>query len=309
SAGAKMAVRPVGCFFGTVGGGLVVAQAILRAAALHARGPGAAERLDMNLTSDLAAGTDMICGGRVTLVLEAVGPADAPLWAGLDDSLRRGETAVLLTRLPPDAARVAGRSRLPGQGPTENAGLRDAALAEGGPLLRPDGDGLVLVEPFAPRPPVYLFGAGHVSQATARVAALTGFRVIVLDDRAEFANVERFPEADQVLVLDDLHHALPEPLESAVPEDCCLVIVTRGHVHDKTVLAQALRTRARYVGMIGSRTKRDQVYAALRAEGFTEADIARCHCPIGLPIGAQTPEEIALSIVAELVAVRAGKAS
>jgi xanthine dehydrogenase accessory factor len=92
-----------------------------------------------------------------------------------------------------------------------------------------------------------------------------------------------------------------------IHEESYLVIVTRGHVHDKTVLAQALRTRARYIGMIGSRTKRDATYEALTKEGFTVGDFARVHAPVGLSIGAETPEEIAISIVAELIQARAGK--
>jgi xanthine dehydrogenase accessory factor len=91
-----------------------------------------------------------------------------------------------------------------------------------------------------------------------------------------------------------------------VDGEAFIIILTRGHMHDRTVLARALRTPARYIGMIGSRKKRDTIYAALLAEDFTQTDIDRCHCPIGLTIGAQTPEEIAVSIAAELIAVRSG---
>jgi xanthine/CO dehydrogenase XdhC/CoxF family maturation factor len=209
-----------------------------------------------------------------------------------------------------------------GSGPFRPGAALRAALAralpraasDGAPALEEaDGTPLLLASPFPAAPVLYLFGAGHVSQATAAVAAGVGFSVVVLDDRAEFANRERFPHATRVQVLQSLDTALAElgdgaPGAPAGPagDDAYLAILTRGHLHDKTVLAQALRTPARYVGMIGSRKKRDAIYDALRAEGYTEADIARCRCPIGLTIGAQTPEEIAVSIVAELIAARAG---
>lgn len=135
------------------------------------------------------------------------------------------------------------------------------------------------------------------------MAALAGFDVLVLDDRADFANAERFPFC-RTRVLPSFGDAL-----AGVPcgPGCFLVIVTRGHVHDAGTLALALRTRAGYIGMIGSRRKRDAVYDRLRGQGFTDADFARVRCPIGLDIGAETPEEIAVSIVAELIAHRAGR--
>jgi xanthine dehydrogenase accessory factor len=132
---------------------------------------------------------------------------------------------------------------------------------------------------------------------------MAGFRVEVLDDRAEFARSDRFPEASGVHVLPSFYQAMTGfPIDSAAH----IVIVTRGHLHDKTVLAQALKTPADYIGMIGSRRKRDTIYKELRKEGFSDADLARVHCPIGLDIGAETPEEIAVSIVAEMISVRRG---
>jgi len=149
---------------------------------------------------------------------------------------------------------------------------------------------------------VYLFGAGHVSRPVAELAAMVDFRTIVLDDREEFANNERFPKADQIVVLpsyDDVFAGLE------IGGDSYLVIVTRGHLHDKTVLEQSLRTDAGYVGMIGSRRKQRLVYDELLGKGFCEDDLNRVHNPIGLDIAAETPEEIAVSIVAELIAARA----
>jgi xanthine dehydrogenase accessory factor len=159
------------------------------------------------------------------------------------------------------------------------------------------------VEPTFIPGTVFLFGAGHVSQQVADIAALVKFRVVVLDDRREYANQQRFPNADQIIVLLSFEQAF-NGLE--IDSDSYVVIVTRGHLHDKTVLEQALRTKAGYIGMIGSRRKRDILYQTLLSEGFTQEDIDRVHCPIGLNIGGDTPEEIAVSITAELIKMRSG---
>jgi xanthine dehydrogenase accessory factor len=133
---------------------------------------------------------------------------------------------------------------------------------------------------------------------------MVGFRVWVLDDREAFANPERFPDAHQLKVLDGFERAF-EDLE--VTADSYVIIFTRGHLHDKIVLTRALATDAGYIGMIGSRRKRNAIYDALRAEGIPQAEIERVHCPIGLAIGAETPEEIAVSIVAEMISHRSKK--
>jgi xanthine dehydrogenase accessory factor len=126
--------------------------------------------------------------------------------------------------------------------------------------------------------------------------------VWIVDDRAEFACRERFPEAEEIRVVTDFDCALKG---LAIDHRSFIVIVTRGHMHDQNVLMQALRTPAAYIGMIGSRRKRDHIFNALLKHGFTETDLKRVHSPIGLDIAAETPAEIALSIVAELVLTRA----
>jgi xanthine dehydrogenase accessory factor len=124
---------------------------------------------------------------------------------------------------------------------------------------------------------------------------------VVLDDRSDFANKERFPKADRIIVIPSYEN-LFSGLD--IDQDSYLVIVTRGHLHDKTVLEQSLRTKAGYIGMIGSRRKQHLVYEELLEKGFTEDDLKRVHNPIGLDIHAETPEEIAVSIVAELISAR-----
>ncbi|MFB3126593.1 MAG: XdhC family protein [Candidatus Acidiferrales bacterium] len=169
----------------------------------------------------------------------------------------------------------------------------DAGLTCGGTLE-------IYVEPLLPQPLCYLFGAGHVNQHVSRIAAMAGFATIVVDDRDRFANRERFPDASQVCA-DEWEKVFGQldPNESSY-----LVIATRGHKDDMRVLRWAVDTRARYVGLIGSKRKVFSIYKALEEEGIDRAKLERVHAPIGLEIGALSPEEIAVSIVAELIAVR-----
>jgi xanthine dehydrogenase accessory factor len=157
----------------------------------------------------------------------------------------------------------------------------------------------VFVEPILPQPVVYLFGGGHVSMAVAKAAHAAGFGIAVVDDRESFANKERFPMAQ------DIHTSYEDAFAKIQPNvGTYLIIVTRGHKEDMRVLAWAVRTDARYVGMIGSKRKVLSVYKALEEEGYKPEEFERVYAPMGLEIGALSPEEIAISIVAELIAVR-----
>jgi len=294
---------------GTVGGGLVEAQVMTRARQVLAGGGKSDNRIveSFDLTGELAAGADMICGGRLRVFLERLEPSSLSLFQALAESLERGENGMLLTPLAGEHRDSLASLLLPGKRLLGNAlpeALETAARDQGSAINAPvvlsfSGSDYVL-EPWAAASPLTILGAGHVSRSTAQIAALAGFEVLVLDDRADFANAERFPTA-HTRVLPSFADALADVPHGPMS---FLVIVTRGHVHDADVLALALRTKAGYIGMIGSRRKRDAVYDRLRGQGFTEADLARVHCPIGLEIGAETPEEIAVSIVAELIACR-----
>jgi xanthine dehydrogenase accessory factor len=157
----------------------------------------------------------------------------------------------------------------------------------------------IFVEPILPQPVVYLFGWGHVSVAVANAASAAGFGIAVVDDRETFANLQRFPMAQSI------HTSYEEAFENIHPSASnYLIIVTRGHKEDMRVLAWAVRTGARYVGMIGSKRKVLAVYKALENEGYLPDEFARVYAPMGLDIGALSPEEIAVSIVAELIAIR-----
>jgi xanthine dehydrogenase accessory factor len=158
----------------------------------------------------------------------------------------------------------------------------------------------VFVEPVLPPVSLYIFGAGHVSASLYRVAHGAGFDVTVVDDREAYANRERFPDAQEVLAEDfDTVTARLRPSESAY-----IVIVTRGHRDDMRVLRWAVQTQARYIGMIGSKRKTISIFRELTKEGLHAQLFERVHAPVGLDIGAVTPEEIAVAITAELIAVR-----
>ena len=158
----------------------------------------------------------------------------------------------------------------------------------------------IFVEPVLPPADLYIFGAGHVAASLYKVAKIAGFDITVVDDREAYANRERFPEAQQVIA-DDFEKAAAQLAPS---ESSYIVIVTRGHRDDMRMLRWAVQTPARSVGMIGSKRKTITIFKELQAEGLPAHLFDRVHAPVGLDIGAITPEEIAVSITAELIAKR-----
>jgi len=175
---------------------------------------------------------------------------------------------------------------------------RQGGLVCGGKIL-------VFIEPVIPEPKLFILGAGHVGKALAQVAAFSGFRVTVTDDREVYANRENLPHADEILV-HDFHDIFSGVF---IDNNMYIVIATRGHNHDLDALKASLRTDARYIGLLGSRRKRALLFKTLREEGFSENDIDRIIIPVGLPIHSITPEEIAISIVAQLIEKRRTGAS
>ena len=163
----------------------------------------------------------------------------------------------------------------------------------------------VYIEPVEPSPELYVVGAGHVGFHLAGLAHEVGFRVHVVDDREKFASPERFPDASEVVVED-----IPAWLaRTTLPAHAYVVVVTRGHTNDLDAMRALVPRDLRYLGLIGSRAKVTRIYDALAAEGLPAGHFARIHAPIGLDIGAITPQEIAVSILAELIAVKHGKLS
>jgi xanthine dehydrogenase accessory factor len=180
--------------------------------------------------------------------------------------------------------------------------LADDFAAESGLIC--GGQMEVFIEPIEPSPSVYVFGAGHVGQFVGRVAHEAGFRVHVVDDREKFANRERFPDAAEIIV-DDIPTWLAK---ATISPSAYAVVVTRGHRHDLDALRALAPRTLRYIGLIGSRAKVKRIYDALAEDGSVALEsLEKVHAPIGLDIGAVTPQEIAIAIVAELIAVRRGK--
>ena len=161
----------------------------------------------------------------------------------------------------------------------------------------------VYIEPLEPAPDLYLVGAGHVSYHLARAAHEVGFKLHIIDDREKFANAERFPHAEEIVV-----DSIPEWLtRTQLPAHAFAVILTRGHRHDLDAMRALVPKPIRYLGLIGSRAKVIRLSEALVAEGIAPGQLQRVHSPVGLDLGAITPQEIAVSILAEMIGVRYGK--
>jgi xanthine dehydrogenase accessory factor len=310
TAGSKMLVFAGDKIAGTVGGGLAEGLAMAEAAKVLAHG--GSRLMDFDMTGQASKGADLICGGRMRVFLERLDPepATTALFDRLAGLLAQGGRGLIITGLDENGGAPAGRCLLLPDGalvgPSPGPEVLTAARRQGRGILAPIviacAGARYFLEPALSPTPLFLCGGGHVSRPTGQIAAMVGFRVTVLDDRPEFANPERFPFAADTAVIDPAAGWLAG---REITDATCIVIVTRGHAHDHDALAEALRTPAGYIGMIGSIPKRDAIYDKLLAAGFTTADLARVKSPIGLEIAAETPEEIAVSIVAELIEHRA----
>ena len=310
--GTKMVAGADGKPYGTIGGSLLEAAAIR-----ESRGVLAAARsrtLSFELNGKDATAPGMICGGRTELLLDylAATPENREFSRRWYEAVLQGRDFYIFTHLSGagDRFQVLGHAvLLPGGEIFGGTSLSASDIEKLKPELHnistsavlPAGDTRVMVDRIRKLKTLYCFGAGHVAVPTARLAALVGFRVVVLDDRPEYASAELFPEAHKTIVINDYARAF-EKLE--IDQDAFIVIVTRGHHYDRAILEEALKTPAGYIGMISSRRKKEAIYQALIASGVKKEKLDRVHSPIGIDIGGETPEEIAVSIVAELVKVR-----
>lgn len=301
-AGAKMALLQNGEALGTIGGGVMEHLAQQHGKEALAQGRSLLD--SFCLSAGQAASIGMVCGGSVRVFFQYCAPEDAPFFTAVAEALSKDEDVWLATQMGPGAAWLAGlygpeKSLLGGHGfPPEvtapHMGPR-AALVESG------GNPPLFIEPLSQSGLVYIFGGGHISQELTPLLAHVGFRPVIFEDRPAFVQESLFPGAAAVLLGDfnDVGKTI------AIRRQDYIAIMTRGHVADHAVLEQALRSPARYVGLIGSRSKFSATCDKLRAAGFNEADIGRIRNPIGLPILAETPAEIAVSIAAELIQHRA----
>ncbi len=321
-AGTKMLILEDGSIVGTIGGGLLEGTVM-------DEGKKVLETLKPSLISHKMQGADldaneMICGGNAEIFLEPILPDNTTqldIFKEISAFSRKGGSGLLVTVLNTDrwSKTQVPRMFIPGDDDNTGAlpGMENAKKSLKSEIAKyidarvpqvisvKDDEGKdvkIFVEPVISEAVVYLFGGGHVSKQIGPIAHLVGFSVVVIDDREEFSNPENFPYAKETITssFDNIVEKLP------INDSSYLIIVTRGHSHDKTVLAQCLKTPAKYIGMIGSSRKRRIIYEKLLREGFTQDQLRTVYSPIGMEIAAETPEEIAVAIVGELIKVRAG---
>ena len=317
-AGAKLLVRKDGSGVGTLGGGCVEGDIWFAARQILKRG-GGAEMRDYELNEELAAQDGLVCGGTMYFLIDPVRGEDKFTdFASEVVSAYEGGAPVAIVNMmvaPEGSGLEVGSKMLVRENGSTQGSLGDEVL-EGQAIRKArelmamgktdyvvaDNGTEYFIEAYTTPPTLVLAGGGHVSRAMATVARSVGFRIFVLDDREEFANPERFPEAE-ITEVNDYEAGLAKlPINA----NTFVVIATRGHRYDDAALAAALRTPASYVGLLGSRRKTILIYEALFKRGFSREEILRVRAPIGLDIGARTPEEIAVSIVAEMLMYRLG---
>jgi xanthine dehydrogenase accessory factor len=325
---AKMLVTENGRVLGTIGGGCLEAE--LLATCGEVIDANAAHMTKYTMTETQAGENGLNCGGTVRIYTEPI--ANVGTWEIYDQlhtSMAKRRVCVMATMVGQVLAGTVPSRKMLAYDNGESFGTLGTASAdsqihqtvarviakEGGVLigleLEPDemdqmglagGRAEVFVEPFVPPPQLLVFGGGHVGGEICRLAKSVGFEVIVIDDRPMFANVNRHPLADRCMAaeVDNVFTAIQ------IDEQSYIVAATRGHQHDEQVVRQAVRTPARYIGMLGSERKKMLMWKKLEQEGGSRSRLDQVFAPIGLNIGADTPEEIAVSVVAELIRVRRG---
>ncbi|MFN8481938.1 MAG: XdhC family protein [Anaerolineae bacterium] len=315
--GAKMLIDPAGHHVGTIGGGCGESDVI--AAGLRAIDTGRPSLVRVDLTEDISLESLGVCGGIMDVLVEPW--EDAPLLARLADAEERNDTLALLhvVAVPPSLAAALGRHALVSldglSGDTLELGAAAEAIYRAAAELlehgrsgmaqgaTPDGEVSVYVEVLARAPRLIIVGAGHIAVPVARFAKQLDFHVTVLDDRPAFANRVRFPDADRIIV--DYFQPALRALD--LDRQTYIVLVTRGHQHDVESLIAVLDRPTAYIGMIGSARRVRAVFELLEREmGINPQRLDKVYSPIGLDIGAETPAEIAVAIMAEIVKVRRG---
>ena len=316
--GAKLLVRNDGSGVGTLGGGCVEGDIWFAAKELMKRG-GQTQYRDYQLNEDLAAQDGLVCGGTMYFLIDPVyRPEDYLHYAEEIDSAYQGGRAVALATLikPSDGGSAATGAKLfiredgsmvgsigSPDADREAAGKARDLMVHGNNEFVVSKDGTeYFIEAYTTPPQLVLCGGGHVSKSIAPLAKTLGFRVFVTDDREEFANEDRFPEAD-ILLTAKPEVALPQlPINA----NSFVIIATRGHRFDNVALEAAAKTPASYLGLLGSRRKTILIYEDLLRSGLSMERVKQIRSPVGLDIHARTPDEIAVSIMAEILMFRLG---
>jgi xanthine dehydrogenase accessory factor len=320
--GAKMLVRDDGQV-GTIGGGCGEAE-VYRKAQLLLEESAPSRVAEVDLTGDFEQQEIGTCGGIMDVYIDLWSPnRDLPVAHEMAEAVRESQPLALLTLIEGENATEPARallrpnadgSGLPVELPAKAVGQLAEIVSSSVPaLLEIDSGGnlkstthlngkthQLFVDPLPGAQRLIIIGAGHVGQSLADLGAMLGFHVVVVDDRAAFANRERFPTAAEIIV---------RPFEKAIDSlkldrNCYVVAVTRGHAFDEIALRTALKQKPGYLGMIGSKRRVRATLERIEADGIERAVLEQVHAPIGLDIGAETPEEIAVSIMAEIVRER-----
>ena len=316
--GAKLLVRQDGSGVGTLGGGCVEGD-IWFAAKEIMRGHGGPEYRDYFLNEDIAARDGLVCGGTMYFFIEPLRePQDflshaKEMMSSYEGSDPIGVATVVKT--PSSRKNLGDRLLLRSDGSTYGSlgdkeldqlaietSQRIAPLGKNEYVIAEDGTEL-FVEGFTTPPTLVLMGGGHVGKATSTLANLLGYRIYIVDDRPQFANKERFPEAEETVVADygeGLNHV---PINA----NTSIVVATRGHRYDDLALEAAIKTPAGYIGLLGSRRKTILIYQRLAQQGVPVERLREIRAPLGLDIGALTPEELAVSIMSEIIMHRHDK--
>lgn len=309
-AGAAMIVDPMGGQVGTLGGGCVENE--VKLAAIRRLGAPGAELHVHILDHDYAWADGLICGGRMEILTESlVGREPIAYFQTQLELIEAGEGYTEAVVLDPDKAELevplgtrflfdsngAFAAAWPDPSGVEAIARRIEPLENRPKVAMRDG---IAFLPEPPRVRLIVVGAGHVGQAVAGLAAQADFDVWIVDDRAQYANAERFPDAKKIIV---------GPFEDVLPNldinpHTYVLVVTRGHGHDQEAIFHTAGTRAAYVGLIGSKRKIRLIFDGLRELGLSDETLARVTAPVGLDIGSQSVAEIAVSITAQLIAVR-----
>lgn len=314
TSGSRMIVYSDGSITGTVGGGVVEGDVIQRAVSLFKTGGAFLGEYDLQ-KGDSRKLMDVICGGRMQVLIEHLPASDEnlALFRCVSDAMAETRSVSLVGKVVEKGGvyRVErgvqqGKEQLLGQLQISHQVFEvfEKVKSAKKTSLIVIEEQLYVVEHLQPPDTVYIVGGGHVSKEIAALTKQIGMRTLVFDDRLEFASSERFPEADEVHVCPGFVSVFDRFHLSG---SSYIVIATRGHHLDKEVLAQALQTGAGYIGMIGSRRKRNTIYQDLIREGVKETTLEQVCCPIGLSIGAETPAEIGVSVVAQLIQHRSNQ--
>lgn len=305
TSGAKMIIFKDNSIFGTIGGGRLESQVLNKAIEVFNNKKNVTMHFDLNGLKE----TDMICGGEVEVLLEYLCTDNIDIYKTSLQSIEENKKAQFITILnKKDLSIKRYLCTYSNDGEPEgidtelyckvkeNLGKKQLKTAE-------IDNSIYIIESISSNEILYIFGAGHISEKLAKLTKMVDFKTVIIDDRESFANRDRFPFVDDIKIID----SFDKDFNIKIDEDTYIVAITRGHACDLKVMKQILKSKAKYIGMIGSKRKRVEICSKLKDFGYDEEDFLRIHSPVGIEINADTPAEIAISIVAELIKVRGEK--